>query len=107
MFVRKCCVYVFKTPEQFILGYNFSNYDLHVYCFTSESYSDTELSAGLRAAGIDKFKVKMKNGKPTEMHKEATDDDDDRTISEGDSRGMLQNVPDLPLQPNQVSFQTN
>ena len=56
----------------------------------------------MRAAGIDKFKVKMKNGKPTEVHKEATDEDDDKTISEGDCRAVVQNNDNLPLPVDQV-----
>ena len=44
----------------------------------------------------------MKNGKPTEVHKEATDEDDDKTISEGDCRAVVQNNDNLPLPADQV-----
>ena len=66
---------------------------------------DTELSNGLRAAGIDKFKVKMKNGKPTEVNKGAVteDEEDDRTISEGDFRAAPHHQTRLSHQQEQVN----
>ncbi|KAL5267167.1 hypothetical protein ACHWQZ_G004266 [Mnemiopsis leidyi] len=68
---------------------------------------NTELSNGLRAAGIDKFKVKMKNGKPTEVNKGVVteDDEDDRTISEEDFRAATHNQTKLPLQQEQRYYQ--
>jgi hypothetical protein len=77
------------------------------YCFEPGNHylttllsTDTEFSEGLNALGIDKFKVKLKNGMPKEVINEVSDEDEDKTISEGDYPAAMQNQVCSPSRVN-------